>query len=122
MHPRSTHTPSELARLEEDTGLHFAGYLFDDRCLLPVLVRPIHNQAAQRGIIERLNNQVLLPIMAGNGTLSAIREEQGKPCFTEDNRTRRAAGRPRALPSCKASDNPKNAPANRPASAAGATR
>lgn len=61
MHPRSTHTPSELVRLEEDTGLHFAGFLFDDRCLLPVLVRPIHNQAAQRGIIEQLNDIHLVP-------------------------------------------------------------
>ncbi len=45
----------EIAALEVPAGLHFAGYLFDCRFLVPVLVRPIRNQAAQRDMIERLN-------------------------------------------------------------------
>ncbi len=37
-----THTSDELAALEQDTGLQFAGWLYDGRSCVPMLLKPEH--------------------------------------------------------------------------------
>ncbi len=54
-----THTAAELATLEQDTGLQFAGWLHDGRCVLPILLKPEHIER-RRVIVLRLNGLVVV--------------------------------------------------------------
>ena len=49
-----THTPDELVALEQDTGLQFAGWLHEGRCVLPILLKPEHFER-RRAIILAFN-------------------------------------------------------------------
>ncbi len=52
----TTHSFDELLGIEAD-GLTFAGYLYDDRTLIPVLLRSQHSQVERRRRILRLNGR-----------------------------------------------------------------
>ncbi len=54
--PASTLSFTELEQLEAG-DLRFAGYVFDDRVLIPVLLKSQHSQQERRRRILRLNGR-----------------------------------------------------------------
>lgn len=62
---RITHTPQELAHLEQSTGLVVAGALqIDAWTVAPILLRPERPQAERRAVVLRLNQRTERTLLA----------------------------------------------------------